>query len=188
MICEPDLDALHRFHAMLTTDRAQALVGLKELAERGSVSSMLQIAEAYRNGTGTDVDLLQSNEWFRRATDAGSMLASYELARNYMQTKDYDKAIEMYSLGAENGYPPSMHMLGAFYATGRRVPRDRNKARELFEGAAAQGHLYEKAKLRCLLMRGGFGFRQRLRGVRLALSIPKDLVKIWRDPYSERLR
>jgi TPR repeat protein len=120
--------------------------------------------------------------------DAGSPLASYELARNYMTAKDYDRAIEMWSLGAEKGYPPSMHMLGASYATGWRVPKNRAKARELLEGAADQGHLYAKAKLRCLLMRGGFGFRQRLRGIRLALSIPKDLITICRDPHNEGLR
>src|SRR5438445_575947 len=127
---EPDLEALHRFHGMLSTDPVAALAGLKELADRGSTMSMVYIAEAYRNGTGTGVDLLQSNEWFRRATDAGSMLASYELARNYRTAKDHEKAIEMLSLGAENRYPPSMHMLGACYATGSRVPKNLNKARE----------------------------------------------------------
>jgi uncharacterized protein len=185
---EPDMEALHRFHGMLTAAPTTALAGLKELADRGSVSSMVHIAHAYRHGTGTGVDLLQSNEWYRRAMDAGSPLASYELARNYMNAKDYDRVIEMWSLGAENRYPPSLHMLGVSFARGWRVPRDLNKARELLEEAAAQGHLYAKAKLRCLLMRGSFGFRQRLRGLRLALSIPQDLVTIWRDPDSERLR
>jgi uncharacterized protein len=185
---EPDLEALRRFHGMLSTDPVAALAGLKELAGRGSVSSMVYIAHAYRHGTGTGVDLFQSNEWYRRAMDAGSPLASYELARNYMNAKDYDRVIEMWSLGAENRYPPSMHMLGVSYARGWRVPKNLNKARELLEGAADQGHLYAKAKLRCLLMRGGFGFRERLRGIRLALSIPKDLVAICRDPHSERLR
>jgi len=185
---EPDMEALRHFHAMLATDPVGALAGLKDLSDRGSVMSMVYVADAYRRGIGTGVDLLQSNEWFRRATDAGSMVASYELARNYLEANASDKALEMLSMGAEKGYPPSMNVLGMMYVRGRRVPRDFNRARELLEGAAAQGHLYAKANLTNLLIKGRFGFRQRLRGLRLILSVPKDLIAICRDSNSERLR
>src|SRR5476649_2460646 len=57
---EPDLDELRRLGDMLATDPARALSGLKELAGRGSIMSMVYLADAYRRGTGTEIDLLQS--------------------------------------------------------------------------------------------------------------------------------
>jgi TPR repeat protein len=185
---EPDMEALRRLHATLSTDRVAALAGLKELADRGSMMSMVYIAHAYRKGTGIGVDLLQSNQWYRRAAAAGSVLASYELGWNYLEAKDYDKALEMFAIGAEKEYPPSMNALAMMYARGQGVPVNLNGARDLLEGAAAQGHLYAKANLASLLRRGKFGVWQRPRGFLLTFSSLKDLITIWRNPHSERLR
>jgi TPR repeat protein len=63
---EPDIDELC-LHASLSTDPTRALAGLRALAGRGSVMSMVYIAYAYRTGIGTKIDLTQAEEWHRRA-------------------------------------------------------------------------------------------------------------------------
>lgn len=186
---EPNLDELRRLHALLQTDPRSALAGFKKLADGGSVMSMLYLADAYRNGTGTQIELSQCREWFKRAAAAGSLLASYELGGLYWDAKDYEMAHRQFSLGASKNYAPSMNLLAMLYAYGKGVPADHQKARELLEGAVAQQHVFAKGNLGRLLMKGHFGFWQRFRGALLFLSGLKDvLILVPRDQKSEHLR
>jgi TPR repeat protein len=186
---EPDLDELRRLGDMLATDPARALSGLKELAGRGSIMSMVYLADAYRRGTGTEIDLLQSRDWFERAAAAGSLLASYELGWIYWDAKDYGNAHRALSTGAAREYPPSLNLLATMYARGQGVPVDVKRARELLEVAVARGHVFAKGNLGRLLMRGHFGIWQIPRGILLNLSAVKDvLILVPRDRKSERLR
>jgi TPR repeat protein len=186
---EPDIDELRRLHGMLVTHPAQALIGLKELAGRGSVMSMLYLADAYRTGTGTGIDPSQTREWFARAAAAGSLLASYELGGIHWDAKDYETAHREFSRGAAKEYAPSMNLLAMMYANGLGVPVDVQRARELLEGAVAQGHVFAKRNLGCLLMKGHMGVWQIPRGFLLFLSAFMDvLILVPRDRKSERLR
>jgi TPR repeat protein len=186
---EPDIDEIRRLHGMLSSDAVRALEGLKELAERGSVMSMLYLADAYRTGTGTDIDPSQSQEWFGRAAAAGSLLASYELGGIHWDAKDYENAHREFSGGAAKKYAPSMNLLAMIYVNGLGVPVDVQRARELLEGAVAQGHVFAKRNLGCLLMKGHMGVWQIPRGFLLFLSAFMDvLILVPRDRKSERLR
>ena len=186
---EPDMQLLSRLHEMLSTNPAAALSGLKELASRGSRMSMNYIGEAYRKGLGTPIDISQSTEWYRRATEAGSVRASYEVGRNYLDIQDFGKALDAFSLGVAKEYSPSLNMLGTMHMEGSGVPVDLGKARELFERAASQGHFFSKRHLAYLLMKGKFGFWRRPKGVLLLLSAMKDMfMVVLRDPLSDRLR
>ena len=49
---------------------------------------------------------------------------------------------------AENGFAAAQHKLAAFYLKGIGVPRDRDKAIEWFNKAAANGDERAKAELR----------------------------------------
>jgi uncharacterized protein len=186
---EPDMDELRRLHALLSANPSQALVGLRGLAERGSLMSMIYVANAHSKGIGTDVNPRQAEEWYRRAIVGGSVLASYELGRNFLEKKDFRGAQEMFSAGTEKVYPPSMHMLALMHLRGQGVPVDLTKARNLLEMAVAQGHVFSKRNLGLLLMKGRFGIRQFFRGILLLLASAKDvLITAARDPLSDRLR
>src|SRR6478752_6407261 len=121
---EPDLDELRRLHGLLSTDPGRALAGLKELADRGSLMSMVYVANAYRKGIGTSVDTSRSEDWYRRAAAAGSALASYELGRICLDAKDYEGAHREFSDSAAKEYPPSMNLLAMMYVHGKGVDVD----------------------------------------------------------------
>ena len=155
---EPDLELLRRAHGLLESDSKQALMDLKALADRGSLMSMLYIANAYSKGKGTAVDMQQAESWYRRAMNAGSVLGSYELGRIHYERKDYSKAEESFNVGAGQNYAPSLHMLGLMFLSGAGVKKDLSKAKQLLENATALGHVFAKRNLGSLLMAGSYAY------------------------------
>jgi TPR repeat protein len=181
---EPDRKALIHAFNLLSRDPEEALVELKALADRGSIASMLYIAHTYRK---LKRDLPQSNEWFRRAMNAGSPLGSYELARNYRNARNYAQALEILKVGDANDYAPSIHLLGVMYWKGVGVDKDIDKARKLFERASALGHVYAKRNLGTLLIKGHYGPRQAFRGLTLWAHAIKDAWVLSGDPTDDRV-
>src|SRR5262245_1150397 len=120
---EPDLTQLRHAYALLAVDPHEALTELHNLADRGSVMSMVYIAHAIRNGIGTRMDLPQAEAWYRRAADRGSLLALYEVGRIYLEMENYPKAVETFSKGVTKNHAPSMHMLGLMYLEGNGVAK-----------------------------------------------------------------
>jgi len=72
----------------------------------------------------------------------------YKGAYMAMMTKDYAKAAELCQKGADIGGAESQYMLGDFYLKGLGVPKDKDKAIELFRKAAEQGQEDAKSKLK----------------------------------------
>jgi TPR repeat protein len=62
---------------------------------------------------------------------------------------DYSEAALWYRKSAEQNYPRAQYDLGYMYYFGYGVPRDRVRAHDLFEQAAAQGDENAKQALRC---------------------------------------
>jgi uncharacterized protein len=186
---EPNLDKLRQLHALQSTDPTRALAGLRALAGRGSVMSMVYIAHAYRTGNGTKIDLTQAEEWHRRAVAAGIVGASYELGRGHLRRMAYRGALDAFRIGAKENYAPSMNMLALMYLRGEGVPIDAAKARDLLEGAVAQGHVFSKRNLGKLLMSGRFGRKHMVRGFFLFVAALTDaLIVTPIDPHGDRLR
>jgi uncharacterized protein len=186
---EPDMESLTRAHSLLASDPGQALTELKALADRGSVMSMLYIANAYRNGVGSGTDLQQAEEWYRRAMDRGSVLGSYELGRVYYEMENYPKAEKAFRAGESQNYAPSINMLGMMHLGGTGVEQNTGKARDLLERASALGHIFAKRNLAFLLITGRYGLREFLRGVGLFLLTIKDIfVVVPKNRFDSRLR
>jgi hypothetical protein len=186
---EPDLALLRQYHGMLSTDPQRAITGLKALADRGSSASMVLLVEAYTEGRVVEPDILQAEELNRQAMAAGQIHGSYEIGRYYFKVKDYEKARDAFSMGADQGFAPSLNMLATMYIRGLGGPKDLRRARDLLESAAPQGHIFAKRNLAYLLMDGHFGFWQRLRGPFLLLSALIGIFLVApRHPHSDRLR
>lgn len=64
--------------------------------------------------------------------------------------RNYEKAVELYTLASEQGYVIAQNSLGFMYANGLGVKADYNKAVELYGLAANQG--YSKAQLNLGIM------------------------------------
>jgi TPR repeat protein len=167
---EPDLAALERAHALLLASPAEGLEAMNALAERGSLMSLLYIAEAYRTGISGKPDPAQSADWYQRASNAGSAHASYMLGRMYLRTREYFNAKQWFEVGVRLDYTPAICMMGYMYAYGLGVRKDWDKARELLERASAHGHLHAKVFLASMLIRRRWGWLQVVRGLWMACA------------------
>jgi len=64
-------------------DYAAALAELRPLAERGNADAQYSLAGLYRDGRGVPRDDAQAAAWYRRAAEAGSWWAAFDLGMLY---------------------------------------------------------------------------------------------------------
>ena len=71
--------------------------------------------------------------------------AQYNLALIYDNgigvLQDFNKAVELYKLSAENGYPPAQNAYGWCFVVGKVVKQDLYQAVRWFRSAAKQGNM-----------------------------------------------
>ena len=149
----------------LDRDRPQALREIESLARRGSVLSMLFVADSLRRGSDWKIDLDKSAGWYGHAASLGSGRAMYGLGRVHLARRELDKAIDALEAACDRGCGAAMWTLGLLYKQGGDgVAPDIDKARALFERGASQGHIWSSRTLSILLMSGRYGFWARLFG------------------------
>ncbi len=189
---EPNVHELRKSLADFESDPERAIPGLKSLAERGSMVSMVALGEAYARRLPKS-DLEMAKYWYIRADELGSSEAAFMLGRILAMDGDARGAFEYYRRSNDRGYLPAVYRLGKLYATGDGVVKDLNKARELWEYAAGRGHLFAKGDLSRLYLSGAFGLFATLRGLMLFASGIKDLLVsgilglLRGDPLDERM-
>ncbi|CAO3566596.1 unnamed protein product [Mortierella alpina] len=96
-------------------------------------------------GEGTEVNLAEAAERFRRAAKLGLKQAQYDLGMMYQRgegiLREPAKAIEWLQKAADQGYAPAQTSLGMAYRDGLGVPQDTVKAFALLEAATKQGYV-----------------------------------------------
>jgi TPR repeat protein len=102
------------------------------------------LGAAYRDGLGTDKDMVAAANWFRRAADQGVADAQYELAGMYMYgdegiPQDSSEAVLLYQKASEQGHVDAQLVLGAAYLDGAGLTRDIVGSTFWFRRAAEQG-------------------------------------------------
>ena len=130
-------------------------------AEKGYVLAMHNLANAYKNGEGTEKNLELAKFWAQKASDAGmdDILNDINQALNEQQnqqdngdeefrkawdlhnSENYSEAMKWYLLSAEKGNAAAMNNISVAYAFGNGVEVDRKKAFEWMKKAAENGHV-----------------------------------------------
>jgi len=94
----------------------------RELAERGSVSAMCELAYLYRIGFGTATNYAESLAWYRKARAAGNHYGTLGLAVAYRfgygVPADLPHAVELYKEAGEHGVGGAAYELGVIYENG----------------------------------------------------------------------
>ncbi|CAE7742748.1 esiB, partial [Symbiodinium sp. CCMP2456] len=170
--------AFGRGHEDIDVDVSRAVSYGEKAAEKGSVKSQELLGKLYYNGTGLehlskDERMAAAFKWFREAAEAGSIHAKNDLGDMYRlghgTKQDYSNAIYWYQkvtvelsdiLAADPRLPSaqrnktsvarSFNSLGAMYASGWGVAKNRNRAIEYLEQAEALGHPHAKRNLETL--------------------------------------
>ena len=179
---EQDYGPVRHAHSLLKTDPATAHREFQVLAERRSADAMYYLAWTYEKGTGTAVNLNEAERWYRRAFEvhadkAKKAEAAYRLAYLYEERADYAQALHLFGTAADLAYAPAQYHLGKIYRHGIGVDRQPERARSLFELAAAQGHLFAKREFAKLYLLGHSGLSGVPHGIRLFIRYLKELIK-----------
>jgi TPR repeat protein len=185
---EPDLAAIERAGLL---DDPEAEVQYRALIERGSVFSMIRLANIFecRSPDQGGPDFEQAEFWYCRAVDSGSAVATFHCGYFYLRRRNYDKVKDMFAIGMQRHYAPSIGRLAHLYLNGLGVSRDYYKAKILLRQASALGNLWAKRGLARMDFNIGENVLIRAKG--LVMRFVSDLQFYWekrRDPDSERLK
>jgi len=167
-------EELERLYELLKRDPGQAIVGLAALADRGSLVSMLYLAQAYM-GDFLPKDLVKAKYWYSRASEIGSPGASHMLGQVCRHLGEQEEAFAAYSRSAGKGFMPSLFRLGKMYQHGVGTKKDMKKCQKLLTEAASRGHLLAKRDLAILHLRGAFGLKSIPKGLTILSDFLSDL-------------
>ncbi len=105
----------------------------KTLSRYGHSDAMYTLAEMYRLGYGTEVDLRLATKWYRRSAKLNNPYAEYKAAIIYLQegdNQDIDKAMRYLRNANRADLNEATHLLGMLYIEGELIPQDIEKAKE----------------------------------------------------------
>ena len=120
-------------------------------AEQGNDMAMNNIGWAYHQGLGVEPNQSKAKEWFEKAIEKGNLYAMSNLGIAYFNgmyapeiPQDYQKALELLTIPANNGDVKSMYAMGimGLYGIGGIEPTEQNLqiAQQFIKMAAEQGH------------------------------------------------
>jgi len=85
------------------------------MAESGNPEFQLIVADMYREGAGTIVDMQKSVYWYEKASEGGNIEATYKLGVAYFRgdgvEEDLDKGIQYVDRAAKNGHQMAIRTL-----------------------------------------------------------------------------
>lgn len=184
---EPDITAIENAGLL---NESEAELQYKILVERGSMFSMLRLAHIFefRPPERGGPDFKQAEFWYCKAVDSGSAVATFHCGYFYFRRKNYDKAKDMFAIGVERKYAPSMVRLAYHYVHSLGVAKDYIEAKVLLRQANKLGNLWAKRSLARMDFNIGENLLVRAKG--LVMCLVSDLQFYWekkRHPDSERL-
>jgi len=139
-----------------------AVAALTPLAEAGDIVAMVRLGVLLHAGTGAPRDDARAAVLFRTAADAGNAEAQHQLATLYLRgegvERNFDEALRLLRLSAEQNYPPALLSLGFRYYNGNEgVAQDFAEAFRWFTLAAEHEGMPQAKYLIGLLYSRGQG-------------------------------
>ncbi len=128
-----------------------------ESAESGNSFAMLFLSKAYREGKGTEKDLVKASDWLRKANlkeDGRWSNELFDILWRIGTPESYDEMIQVISKGVDSEDPNSLGRMGRAYREGKGVQKDLGKAAE-FMRRASIGKYYWSNELFDILWRIG---------------------------------
>jgi TPR repeat protein len=163
---DPEKDRMKEAFRLFPGNREAGFQLLLELAENGSVWSMLSVAKYYESGNGVLPDPERMEHWFKRAFEGGSQNAQLRYTRILGLRLELAKCEEVLSVGAANDWAPALYWLARYRLRRSRSRETLTQVRPLLERAAAKGSLAAQKHQAQLMLWGRYGLRDIPRGFR----------------------
>jgi TPR repeat protein len=112
----------------------------KKLANKGDPQAQYKLGNMYENGQGVKVDLVQAENWYKKAAaqkhDAAKMRLTYiDIKKNGYQRQKHGAWLKKLQLDAENDDGEALFLLGTMYKKGIVVRKNLNKSAGYFKRA-----------------------------------------------------
>ncbi len=132
----------------------QLLNRINAKALAGDPAAQFVLARIYEQGQGLHADINKAEQWLRQSAASGNAGAQFHLAelllhRNSPQT--LQQAADLYLKAARQGHDQAAAKIGAMYATGQGVTRNRAEAVHWLEKAAEGGQGSAQSNLGIIL-------------------------------------
>jgi TPR repeat protein len=159
-----NLQLIEEANTVWETDLAAAFRLYLQAADAGSIWAMQVVARCCDEGIGVAADHGLAKDYYLRAINAGSWIATIQYARSLARHGDHAECEKILEDGVRASFAPACFWL-AWYRRKRSTSRTaRRELRPLLEAAARMGHPAAKSMLRGMMMMGDFGLREIPRG------------------------
>ncbi|MBO4468699.1 MAG: sel1 repeat family protein, partial [Clostridia bacterium] len=103
-----------------------------------------ELGYIYLHGNGLPKNFEKAMEYFEKSANGGYALAFSNLGYCYLERKENEKAVDCFLKAAEQNLPIAYNNLGICYRDGLGVPKDTDKALELFKKSFDGGFMKAK--------------------------------------------
>lgn len=155
---EDDLDQLDRAVALWEAGQPSQAIGIwRELADRGSTWSMLELGRCYEFGAGLPADPDHAEQWYKLALAGGSQEAMLKCASAAASRGEFAACEAILRSGIDQDWTPAL-----FWMAWHRQVQSADKATyraifPLLKTAAQRGHPAARFFLVNFMSRGKFG-------------------------------
>lgn len=107
----------------------------------GEVRASVQLGIFCQQGFGVTQSFERAIEYYKKGSDAGVGICSYNLAMLYMKTEEYHNMKQYMTLAVHQKSIPAYHVLGKCHLYGsHRIPLNETKGLELLTMASGEGY------------------------------------------------
>ncbi len=138
------LGMYHLMGSNVDKDKAKAIDYIMQACQAGFGNAMVRMATFYMNGDGVEQDTDKANKLLEQAVEAGVDSVPYILA---CATSNIDERIALLQKAADNGDNEARVDLAAIYLKGDVVPKDTDKAIELYQACVDDGDIIKNGRI-----------------------------------------
>jgi len=132
----------------------QLLSRINVNASAGDPAAQFVLARLYERGQGLHADINKAEQWLRQSAASGNADAQFHLAELLLHRNNpqlLQQAAGLYLRAARQGQMQAAARIGAMYATGQGVARNRDEAIHWLEQASKSGQSTAQTNLAILL-------------------------------------
>jgi hypothetical protein len=172
---EADMDLVYKaFELAEAGDFSSALRLWTELAELGSVWSMVEVGRCHQFGRGVVRDPDGAEAWFRRAFAGGSQIAMLKCAGAAASRGDYAACEAILQVGVDKKWAPAIFWQAWYRHARSESPETYRAILPMLKTAAKSGHPAARMVLASCMVRGKFGVWRIPLGLLLAAKAALD--------------